>query len=90
MVTYDNVYKYNTNNLLHTFQLVLATDETRTYVILNYHRLDYTGSVTNGFSETTNHSMEFVPRSSAHSLVSTSNVGILGKHVFSTMVIIQQ
>ena len=78
VITFNNVAFYNRPQKVK-FQAILATNYKKTFVIFNYLRLDLDARVT-GFSdqEACNSFRKF---SNRRNLVSTTNVGVPGKHV---------
>ena len=85
VVTYNNVERYNSIRLKYKYQLVLATDFDVTFAIMNYERLDNNGNRP-GFSEPPGGSANTVyftaSTSQNRNLVSTSNIGVRGRHVY--------
>lgn len=82
VVTYNNIPKYGDSSKIFKYQVVITTDYTNTFAILNYDRLDESGNI-NGFSEPVcNVSKHFITSSDKTVLSSTSNVGISGIHIF--------
>lgn len=80
IVTFNRVPRYNHQNMIFTFQTILATDYTKTYAILNYIQLDADARQT-GFSYQQGVCKTSQRFSNKSSLVYTSNVGVPGKHV---------
>ena len=82
IVTFDNIPKYRNINIRFKYQVVIATDYTYTFAILNYQRLDGNGNEV-GFSDPFRNSLKrFTTSSDKTVLTRTSNVGIPGKHIF--------
>ena len=83
VVTYDNVNQHRGDSNRYHYQFALVTDGNVTYAVLNYERLDRNGP--NGYTEPVGRRCFDITRrfaSDVRSMVSTSNVGIPGKHVF--------
>ena len=82
IVTFDNIQRFGNTNNQFKYQVIIATDYTNTFVILNYERLDENGNEF-GFSDPScNYSKQFTTPSDKTVLTNTSNVGIPGKHIF--------
>ncbi|XP_057294911.1 uncharacterized protein LOC130623439 isoform X2 [Hydractinia symbiolongicarpus] len=81
VVSYIDVSSYYGTNSKHTFQVIVATDETSTYGIMNYQRLDRSNAI-NGFSEGYCNFRLFQPRYVSTNLVHRSNIGVRGRHVY--------
>ena len=81
IVTYNNIPKYRESTKRFTFQVVIATDYTNTFAILNYDRLDESGNDI-GYSDPSCNSLKYFTRSpDKRVLARTSNVGVPGKHI---------
>ena len=81
IVTFDNIPQYGNTNRFK-YQVIIATDYTDTFAILNYERLDGNGNEV-GFSDPScNYLKRFTTSSNKTVLTNTSNVGIPGKHIF--------
>ena len=81
IVTFDNIPRYGNTNRFK-YQVVIVTDYTNTFAILNYERLDENGNEV-GFSDPScNYLKRFTSSSDKTVLTNTSNVGIPGKHIF--------
>ena len=82
IVTYDNVPKYLDSTKRFKFQVVIATDYTNTFAILNYDRLDESGGVVGyGDSGYCTSTKIFTDSLDTRTLNQTSNVGRPGKHI---------
>ena len=83
IVTYNNVPRYSSISNLFKYQVVIATDYTNTFAILNYDRLDQTGRGAVGFSDPgpCRVTKRFLNSSDERTLTQTSNVGRPGKHI---------
>ena len=82
IVTYNNVPKYGDSSKKFKYQVVIATDYTNTFAILNYDRLDESGSIVGYSDPLCNVWRHFTTSSDKRVLTRTSNVGVLGKHVY--------
>ena len=82
IMTYDNVPKYGDRSKRFKFQVVIATDYTNTFAILNYDRLDESGGVVGyGDSGYCPIIKTFTNSTDTRILNQTSNVGRPGKHI---------
>ena len=82
IMTYDNVPKYGDRSKRFKFQVVIATDYTNTFAILNYDRLDESGGVVGyGDSGYCTSTKTFTDSLDTRILNQTSNVGHAGKHI---------
>ncbi|XP_057308416.1 uncharacterized protein LOC130646248 isoform X2 [Hydractinia symbiolongicarpus] len=61
-------------------QAIFATDDTSTYVILNYQTLENDGMI--GYSEVSCGSKVLFDKNSSQMVMQTSNIGVPGRHVF--------
>lgn len=68
-------FKYYTSK-----QAIFATDDSSTYVILNYQTLENDGMI--GYSERSCGSKVFFDKNSSQMVMHTSNIGVPGRHVF--------
>ena len=82
IVTYNDIPRYSNTGIRYKYQIVIATDHTTTFAILNYDRLDSNGNAV-GYSEpgACGVSKKFTESSNRTVLTQTSNVGRPGKHV---------
>ena len=82
IVTFDNIPRYGKIKFYRfKYQVVIVTDYTNTFAILNYERLDVNGNEV-GFSDPScNYLKRFTTSSDKTVLTNTSNVGIPGKHI---------
>lgn len=81
IVTYLNISTKVNSSLLLTYQVILATDGQKTYVILKYRQLDVDGA-TVGVSEPFCSWQEFVDPYRSKSLQMETNGYTNGQHVF--------
>ena len=84
IVTYDNIPNYHDSTKRFKFQVVIATDYTNTFAIINYGRLDQKSYYDVGYSEPQpcKHNVKsFIESSDRRVLNRTSNVGRPGKHI---------
>ena len=85
IVTYNNVPRYSSISNLFKYQVVIATDYTNTFAILNYDRLDLISYHNAGFSEPApchNIIKQFTKSLDETAVLNqTSNVGRPGKHI---------
>lgn len=85
IVTYSNVASYSSSSTRLKYQAVIATDYRDTFTIVNYHRLDQTGSGSSGFFERGTCQINtklFSNSFDKRALTTTSNVGVQGKHIY--------
>ena len=83
IVTYNNVPKYGDSSKRFKYQVVIATDYTNTFAILNYDRLDESGGIVGyGDSGYCTKTRTFTDSSDTRTLNRTSNVGRPGKHIY--------
>ena len=83
IVTYNDIPHYHYSTKRFKFQVVIATDYTNTFAVLNYGRLDL-NSADVGYSEPQpcKHNVKsFTESSDRRVLNRTSNVGRPGKHI---------
>lgn len=82
IVSYIHVASHNNPTERHTFQVILASDGTDTYAILNYKVLGTDGA-TVGVAERYCGWTRFLEQTkSSRSLTASSNVGVNGKYVY--------
>ena len=85
IVTYNHIPKYGNYNIRYHFQVVIATDFTHTFVILNYYDLDSSAGKV-GFHDTDCHQRTYFQRSynsgPKRNLDRSSNVGVTGRFVY--------
>ncbi|XP_057299219.1 uncharacterized protein LOC130629862 [Hydractinia symbiolongicarpus] len=81
LISYLNVPEHDHPERRHTFQVILASDGGKTYVILIYKTLSTNGAVV-GISERFCGWKYFEPLKNSTSLVKKTNVGEIGKHVY--------
>ena len=84
IVTYNDIPRYNNPSKRFKYQVVIATDYTNTFAILNYDRLDLISYHNAGFSEPGPcHIIKQFTKSLDETAVlnQTSNVGRPGKHI---------
>ena len=83
IITYDNIPKYRQRYTLFKYQVVIATDYTNTFAILNYERLDESGYREVGYGDPSCNYLKHFTRSGDETVLTrTSNVGIAGKHIY--------
>ena len=84
IITFNNIAIYGNSNVKFKYQVVITTDYTNTFTILNYERLDDESATRIGFTDplACKHSVSFFNHLDRRILVRTSNVGEPGKHVF--------
>lgn len=84
IITFNNVHKYGKPNIRFKYQVIIVTDYTNTFTILNYERLDEASSTVVGFTDplSCKHTAKFFGDRNNKALLTTSNVGEAGKHVF--------
>lgn len=83
IVTYNNIHRFGDESKRFKYQVVIATDYTNTFAILNYDRLDLNSNEV-GFSEPLSchqFTKKFTDLSDKRVLNRTSNVGRPGKHI---------
>ena len=83
IVTYNNIPRLGFESTFFKFQVVIATDYTNTFAIINYGRLDKSAYLA-GYSEPQpcKHNVKsFTESSDKRVLNRTSNVGRPGKHI---------
>ncbi|XP_057299239.1 uncharacterized protein LOC130629879 isoform X2 [Hydractinia symbiolongicarpus] len=81
LISYLNVPEHDHPERRHTFQVILASDGVKTYVILIYKTLSTNGAVV-GISERFCGWKYFESPQNSTSLVKKTNVGEMGKHVY--------
>lgn len=83
VVTYNDIQRYGDSSKRFKYQVVIATDYTNSFTILNYDRLDQKGRGPVGFSDPgpCRVSKRFLNSSDERTLTQTSNVGRPGKHI---------
>ena len=83
IVTYNDIPRYGSTSNRFKYQVVIATDYTNTFTILNYDRLDINGNDNVGYSDTgqCRVTKRFTSSSNKRTLTITSNVGRPGKHI---------
>ena len=81
IVTFDSLNVYRSSSSQITFQVVFATNLNATYVIVNYHRLDYPAKFV-GFYDGVCNKTKNISIGDSRMLTSTSNIGISGVHVY--------
>ena len=81
IVTYDNINSYQNQAELNTFQIVLASNGSRTYGIFNYKKLDSIGAKA-GFVDGPCNTETFSSTHRSNQLTQTSNIGIKGRHIY--------
>ena len=85
VVTFEKVPIFPTRNKAH-FQYALVTDGKTTYAIVNYERLDQRPVSLVGYSEPISCLGPVIKRffrsDDTKTMLTTSNVGIPGKHIF--------
>jgi hypothetical protein len=88
IITYNNVARYNRASNRFKYQTIIATDYKNTFTIINYHRLDESGTVA-GFYERSPCKVNtklFTNSFDRRVLTKNTNIGILGKHVYQLTV----
>ena len=83
IVTYNDIPKYGDSSKIFKFQVIIATDHTKTFAILNYDRLDTSAHLA-GYNELApcNQITKLFTKSSDERVLNrTSNVGRPGKHI---------
>ena len=83
IVTYNNVQQYGKLYNKFKYQVILATDYTSTYAIVNYERLDTSGNRI-GYGDPSCHAFQNFTSGGRNQteLTKTSNIGIPGRHLY--------
>ena len=83
IVTYDNIPRYRYPSIKFKYQVILATDYTSTYAIVNYERLDTSGNRI-GYGDPSCHAFQNFTSGGRNQteLTKTSNIGIPGRHLY--------
>ena len=84
IITFNNVQKYGDSDIRFKYQVIIVTDYQKTFTVLNYERLDEDSDTMVGFSDylACKHTARFFKYQDRRTLLTTSNVGEPGKHVF--------
>lgn len=83
LVTYENILRYTTTDR-QTFQIAIASDGIHSFAVLSYTRLDRNADYGVGYyNKNCGGYQELVSKQQTRTLVSTSNIGVMGKHVMS-------
>lgn len=81
VATFINMTIYFHNTRKETFQAVIVSNNSSTFIILNYYRLDLNGADIGFYEPFCVLKQIYTPKTSKR-VLATSNIGIRGRHVF--------